>query len=55
MEAIHAWCRAEDITSVRLHASDDGRPLYESLGYVATNEMIVRIGPEGQEEQPTVG
>jgi hypothetical protein len=22
-----------------LHASDDGRALYESLGFVATNEM----------------
>lgn len=40
MDAIHAWCREQDITSIRLHASDDGRPLYRALGYVPTNEML---------------
>ena len=33
------WCRSHDIATVILHASDEGRPLYQSLGFVATNEM----------------
>jgi GNAT superfamily N-acetyltransferase len=34
-----AWCREQGIGSVFLHASDAGRPLYESLGFEPTNEM----------------
>lgn len=33
------WCRKEGFAHVTLHASDMGRPLYESLGFVPTNEM----------------
>jgi GNAT superfamily N-acetyltransferase len=33
MEVIHAWCRDQGYRVVGLAASDDGRPLYESLGY----------------------
>ena len=33
MDAIHAWCREAGVGSVGLHASRDGQPLYESLGY----------------------
>jgi GNAT superfamily N-acetyltransferase len=33
METIHAWCRDRGYRVVGLAASDDGRPLYESLGY----------------------
>jgi GNAT superfamily N-acetyltransferase len=33
------WCKRERIAKVVLHASQDGRPLYESLGFVQTNEM----------------
>jgi len=33
------WCRANAIDHVMLHSSVDGRHLYESLGFVATNEM----------------
>jgi GNAT superfamily N-acetyltransferase len=47
METIHAWCREQDIASVRLHASAGGRPLYEGFGYVPTNEMTLRLGREG--------
>jgi GNAT superfamily N-acetyltransferase len=36
MDAIHAWCREHDVTSVALNASADGRPLYEAMGYVVT-------------------
>ena len=41
MDAIHAWCRTEGISSLALNASDLGRPLYEALGYhVAPNPMM---------------
>ena len=33
------WCRSERMAKIVLHASPDGRPLYESLGFVQTNEM----------------
>jgi len=39
MEAIMAWCDARGMSRVTLHASDDGRPLYETLGFLQTNEM----------------
>jgi GNAT superfamily N-acetyltransferase len=33
METIHAWCREAGIASVALNASQEGRPLYDALGY----------------------
>jgi GNAT superfamily N-acetyltransferase len=33
------WCRDQGINTVTLHASDQGRAIYESLGFCATNEM----------------
>jgi GNAT superfamily N-acetyltransferase len=39
MAAMLDWCKRERIAKVILHASHDGRPLYESLGFVQTNEM----------------
>ena len=39
MAAMLEWCKRERIAKVVLHASRDGRPLYESLGFVQTNEM----------------
>jgi ribosomal protein S18 acetylase RimI-like enzyme len=33
------WCRREGFVNVDLHASNKGRPLYESLGFIPTNEM----------------
>jgi GNAT superfamily N-acetyltransferase len=33
------WTREEGIDSVVLHASDEGRALYERLGFIATTEM----------------
>ena len=38
MEAI-AWCHDNGIDAISLHASDEGRPIYEALGFVQTNEM----------------
>ncbi len=43
MEAILAWCRAQGFASVSLHASHDGRALYESLGFKPTNEMRLML------------
>lgn len=39
METMIAWCKQNGFLRVGLHASDEGRPLYESLGFKATNEM----------------
>lgn len=36
MDAIHAWCRANGVSSIALNASRDGQPLYESMGYVVS-------------------
>jgi ribosomal protein S18 acetylase RimI-like enzyme len=33
------WCAANQVATVILHASPDGRALYESLGFTPTNEM----------------
>lgn len=40
-------CRARGIKLVALHASPEGRSLYESLGFRASNEMVWQ-DPEGQ-------
>jgi GNAT superfamily N-acetyltransferase len=39
MNAILQWCEEHGIDQVTLAASDAGRPLYESLGFVATSDM----------------
>ena len=39
MRHIIDWSRAEKLDRLLLHASDDGRALYEKLGFVQTNEM----------------
>jgi GNAT superfamily N-acetyltransferase len=39
MEEILAWVPGTNIVRLVLHASEDGRPLYLSLGFVPTNEM----------------
>ncbi|HET7232856.1 MAG TPA: GNAT family N-acetyltransferase [Longimicrobium sp.] len=39
MEHVLAWAREQGVGGVVLHASAEGRPLYEHLGFVATNEM----------------
>ena len=43
MDAMHEHCRAEGIERVLLNASTFGQPLYESMGYVVTNEPMMRI------------
>lgn len=37
------WCKNAGCVSVRLRASAAGRPLYESLGFVAGDEMVLDL------------
>jgi GNAT superfamily N-acetyltransferase len=39
MQVALDWCAANDVGAVILHSSDEGRALYESLGFKPTNEM----------------
>ena len=39
MQHVLDWAAASDLDTLVLHASDDGRALYERLGFVQTNEM----------------
>jgi len=39
MRALMAWTRENGVTSLVLHASPEGRRLYERLGFEQTNEM----------------
>jgi GNAT superfamily N-acetyltransferase len=41
------WCRNAGIETVILHASEQGRPLYESLGFGSTNEMRLKLRGAG--------
>ena len=44
VERTIAWAREQGIVEVRLHASDQGRPLYEGIGFRQTNEMRMMLG-----------
>lgn len=43
MLTILAWVKEQSLRSVNLHASKQGRHLYEKLGFEATNEMRLRF------------
>jgi GNAT superfamily N-acetyltransferase len=43
MSSMVAWIRERGLRSVNLHASEEGRTLYEKLGFRATNEMRLWI------------
>ena len=43
MEAMIEWCRGQRMANVFLHASEEGRPLYDSLGFTSTNEMRLAL------------
>ena len=43
LQTIIAWCQREGFARVTLHASDDGRHLYESLGFEPSNEMRLNL------------
>jgi GNAT superfamily N-acetyltransferase len=44
LEAILAWTGANGVRRLTLHASDDGRPLYQLYGFKGTNEMRLDVG-----------
>jgi GNAT superfamily N-acetyltransferase len=39
IKEILTWSKSEQIDRLVLHASDEGRSIYEKLGFVASNEM----------------
>ena len=41
MDAIHAWCRDNGVTSMALNASRDGQPLYQSMGYAESPSPLM--------------
>jgi GNAT superfamily N-acetyltransferase len=43
VEVMIEWCRKEGFRTVSLHASNAGRPLYETLGFQPTNEMRLKL------------
>jgi GNAT superfamily N-acetyltransferase len=43
MEAVLEWCRTNNIETVVLHASAEGRTLYATLGFEPTNEMRIQL------------
>jgi GNAT superfamily N-acetyltransferase len=43
IENLIQWCRSRGFDSVSLHASDNGRPLYEAFGFTPTNEMRLNL------------
>jgi GNAT superfamily N-acetyltransferase len=43
VQAMIDWSRAEGMRYLYLHASDAGRPLYESMGFIANNEMRLAL------------
>jgi GNAT superfamily N-acetyltransferase len=46
------WSRAQKLDRLLLHASEEGRALYERLGFVTTNEMKF-VGVDDCSELPT--
>ena len=42
MKTAMGWCEREGVETVILHASDEGRRLYEDLGFEASNEMRLK-------------
>jgi GNAT superfamily N-acetyltransferase len=43
MQAILDWSREQRLARVVLHASQEGRSLYASLGFEESNEMRIRL------------
>ncbi len=48
MQAILGWREQQTIVVVTLAASDEGRPLYERLGFVQMNQMVWQGNKERQ-------
>jgi ribosomal protein S18 acetylase RimI-like enzyme len=43
MQTAMQWCRSNGIDVIVLHASAEGRRLYESMGFAGTNEMRIQL------------
>jgi GNAT superfamily N-acetyltransferase len=43
MQTMIDWCQEEAFAAVYLHASNEGRPLYEGLGFEPTTEMRLKL------------
>lgn len=43
MQFMIEWCRDQGLSMVHLHTSEDGRSLYESLGFEPTTEMRLKL------------
>jgi GNAT superfamily N-acetyltransferase len=43
VQVILDWVKAHGLATVNLHASDEGRFLYESMGFKPTNEMRLKF------------
>jgi len=43
MEEVLLWCRENGIDTIILHASPAGKNLYDSMGFIPTNEMRLRL------------
>jgi hypothetical protein len=37
------WCKRKGLARVTLHASEDGRHLYESLGFESSNKKRLKL------------
>jgi hypothetical protein len=51
MRHVLEWARAQRLDRLVLHASAEGRALYERLGFVATNEMRFSGSLLGQDDR----
>jgi len=43
LEVMIEWCRKRGFSALSLHASAAGRPLYETVGFQQTNEMMLKL------------
>jgi GNAT superfamily N-acetyltransferase len=43
MDVMIDWSREQGYSNLFLHASEEGRPLYEALGFAPTNEMRLKL------------
>jgi GNAT superfamily N-acetyltransferase len=43
MQTMIDWCSRQGFAAVYLHASKDGKPLYETLGFEPTSEMRLKL------------
>ncbi len=43
LQGLLDWCRRQGFVTVSLHASDEGRALYEKFGFQPTTEMRVKL------------